>query len=121
MDIGGDKPLSWLSIPKEDTPFLGIRGIRLLLSNVEIFKKQLRAIYRVALQQSENKNNVTFRIMFPMISHTVEFLKAKEIALEVQKELSASPVQLGIMIETPASTLMVEFFAKKLIFFNRNK
>ncbi len=118
MDIGGDKPVSWLQIPKEDNPFLGIRGIRLLLSNITIFKKQLRAIYRAALQQFENKNTVTFRIMFPMISRTVEFLKAKEIALEVQEELKAPPVQLGIMIETPASALMAEFLAKEVDFFS---
>lgn len=118
MDIGGDKPVSWLKMPHEDNPFLGIRGIRLLLRNPQVFEEQLSAIYKAALWQKEQGRQITFHIMFPMIARTSEFLRAKKIALKVRDEVQAPDIPLGIMIETPAAALISEHIAKEVDFFS---
>lgn len=118
MDIGGDKPVAWMDMPKEDNPFLGIRGIRLLFDNEDVFRDQLSSIYMVALWQEEQNIPVTCRIMFPMISKLSEFLKAKKIALSVQKSLKAPSVPLGVMIETPSLALTAKYVAEEADFFS---
>ena len=118
MDIGGDKPVSWLPMQHEENPFLGIRGIRLLLRNEDIFKDQLASVYKVAKWQQDNNKPITCNIMFPMIARTSEFLRAKKIALEVQESLQAPNVPLGIMIETPSSALIAKHISKEVDFFS---
>ncbi len=118
MDIGGDKPVSWIHMDKEDNPFLGIRGIRLLLKHKKIFTTQLEAIYRAALWQQNQGSPVTIEIMFPMITRTIEFDEARSIAKQVQKQIGAPDVKLGVMIETPAAVLIANHLAHDADFFS---
>lgn len=117
MDIGGDKPLTYLPLPKEMNPFLGYRAIRISLDRQEIFRTQLRALIRAA-NYGEN------RIMFPMIATLDEFRAAKQIFNEEQQRLVASGVsaaktiQLGMMVEIPASAISADQFAKEVDFFS---
>lgn len=117
LDIGGDKQLAYLNMPLEENPFLGNRGIRLCLQNKPIFAEQLEAILRAAAG-----NRV--KIMLPMVTSVREIAQAKEILEEVKQKLYAQEipycedVQLGIMIETPASAIMAEQFAKHCDFFS---
>ena len=117
-DIGGDKPVSWLKQPKEDNPFLGVRGIRLSLRHPDIFKRQLEAIYRVAKAQAEELGSTGIHIMFPMISALNEFLQAKAIAETVRQDLGAPELPLGMMIEVPSAALLAAHFAKEADFFS---
>ncbi|WP_164970282.1 phosphoenolpyruvate--protein phosphotransferase [Halarcobacter ebronensis] len=111
LDIGGDKEVAYLNMPKEDNPFLGIRGIRLCLENKELFKEQLRAIY-----QASKYGDV--KIMFPMISLIEEFKEAVKIAEEIRKEVGAEPIDIGMMIEVPSAVLLAKEFAKEAKFFS---
>jgi len=111
LDIGGDKLASYISVPKEENPFLGVRGIRLCLSQPEIFLPQLRAIYRASLTGP-------IRIMFPMITTLEDLQAAKHLAEEVRREVGAPPVEIGIMVEVPATVLMAREFAKEADFFS---
>lgn len=117
LDVGGDKEISYLSLPKEMNPFLGYRAIRLCLDRLDIFKTQLRAIYRAS-----NFGNI--RIMFPMISNIKELRDAKKVAAEVREELRNENipfdenVQLGIMVEIPAVAVHSQAFAKEVDFFS---
>lgn len=117
MDIGGDKPLTYLPLPKEMNPFLGYRAIRISLDRQEIFRTQLRALIRAA-------NYGEIRIMFPMIATLDEFRAAKQIFNEEQQRLVASGVsvaktiQLGMMVEIPASAISADQFAKEVDFFS---
>ena len=117
MDIGGDKPLTYLPLPKEMNPFLGYRAIRISLDRQEIFRTQLRALIRAA-------NYGEIRIMFPMIATLGEFRAAKQIFNEEQQRLVASGVsvaktiQLGMMVEIPASAISADQFAKEVDFFS---
>ncbi|MDF1617281.1 phosphoenolpyruvate--protein phosphotransferase [Petrocella sp. FN5] len=117
LDIGGDKESPLFDIPKEDNPFLGYRGIRLCLEEVEIFKTQLRAILRASAHGQ-------IKIMFPMIASLTEIRKAKDILKICKKELEAvdvaydSNIEVGIMIETPAAVVMADLFAKEVDFFS---
>ena len=117
MDIGGDKPLTYLPLPKEMNPFLGYRAIRISLDRQEIFRTQLRALIRAA-------NYGEIRIMFPMIATLDEFRAAEQIFNEEQQRLVASGVsvaktiQLGMMVEIPASAISADQFAKEVDFFS---
>ncbi|MDR2793356.1 MAG: phosphoenolpyruvate--protein phosphotransferase [Treponema sp.] len=117
LDIGADKQVDYLNLPKEENPALGIRAIRLCLNRPELFKTQLRAIYRASLYGNA-------AIMFPMISSLDELLRAKEAARAVREALAAHSVPfkrdvpIGIMIETPASAIISDILAKEADFFS---
>lgn len=117
LDIGGDKELKYYEFEKEENPFLGWRAIRISLELKEMFRTQLRAILRA----SEFGH---IRIMFPMIISLEEFRQAKELVEECKQELIKENIsfdkniELGIMIETPASVLLAEELAKEVDFFS---
>ena len=111
LDVGGDKPLAYLPIPKEDNPFLGERGIRVGLDRPEILRTQLRALLRA----SEFGN---LRIMFPMIATMAELLDAKAILGEEASSLGIAPMPCGIMAEIPVVAVMAEVFAEEADFFS---
>lgn len=117
MDIGGDKPVPMLSIPPQQNPFLGLRGVRLSLERTDIFKTQLRALLRAAVEGN-------IKVMFPMICTVSEFRKCKLLLEECAEELGhrgvpyRDDIHLGIMIETPASVLLADEFAREVSFFS---
>ncbi len=117
LDVGGDKKIPYLNIPKEENPFLGYRAIRYCLNEKSILKIQIRAILRAS---SFGKA----RIMFPMISTLNELLMAKEILEECKEELKRGNIkydeniEIGIMIETPAAALISDILAKEVDFFS---
>ncbi|NJP04214.1 MAG: phosphoenolpyruvate--protein phosphotransferase [Chloroflexaceae bacterium] len=111
LDIGGDKAVPYLDLPAEDNPFLGVRGIRLCLRRPDLFRSQLRAIYRAA-------QTGPVKIMFPMIATLEEFREAKAIAEEVRLEIGASVVEIGIMVEVPSTVWLAREFAQEVDFFS---
>lgn len=116
LDIGADKQVPYLGLEKEENPAMGYRAIRICLNEPEIFKTQLRAIFRASAF-----GNVG--IMYPMIISVEEVRKIREIVAEVKSELKAQGVpfkeiEQGIMIETPASVLISEELAKEVDFFS---
>ncbi|MGN6627366.1 MAG: phosphoenolpyruvate--protein phosphotransferase [Tepidisphaeraceae bacterium] len=111
LDIGGDKPVPYLNLAHEDNPFLGLRGIRLCLAMPDVFKTQLRAIFRAAAHGS-------VKIMFPMIATLVDLRAAKLIVEQVRSELHAEPVEVGIMIEVPSAVVMAAELAREVDFFS---
>lgn len=117
LDIGGDKDLKYMKLPKEGNPFLGYRAIRICLDNSELFKTQLRAILRASAY-----GNVV--IMLPMISSIEELRDAKKIIQDVKKELSTEnipfkkDIEVGIMVEIPSAAIIAEELAKECDFFS---
>ncbi len=111
LDIGGDKAAPYLDMPAEENPFLGVRGIRLCLAKPDLFRTQLRAIYRAA-------EYGLVRIMFPMVSTVEDLEAAKAIAAEVRWEVKGKPVEMGIMIEVPSAVLMAQELAQEADFFS---
>ena len=116
LDIGADKQVDYFKLPKEENPAMGYRAIRICLDRIDVFKTQLRAIYRASVYG-------TAAIMFPMIISVKEILRIKEIVEEVKAELTAAgieiaPVELGIIVETPAAVMISEELAKEVSFFS---
>ncbi|MDA7850859.1 phosphoenolpyruvate--protein phosphotransferase [Acidimicrobiaceae bacterium] len=111
LDIGGDKQVDYLSLPVEENPFLGVRGIRLSLQIEELYRSQIESILT-----SRDAHRV--KIMFPMISTIEDFLKSKIIIEEIAENLGKKMPKVGIMIETPSSTILVEDFAQHVDFFS---
>lgn len=116
LDIGADKQVDYFKLPKEENPAMGYRAIRICLDRIDVFKTQLRAIYRASVYG-------TAAIMFPMIISVKEIVRIKEIVEEVKAELTAAgieiaPVELGIMVETPAAVMISEELAKEVSFFS---
>ena len=116
LDIGADKQVDYFNMEHEENPAMGYRAIRICLDRVEIFKTQLRALYRASAFG-------TISIMFPMIISVKEVQEIKKICAEVRAELDASgieygDVELGIMIETPAAVMISDLLAKEVDFFS---
>lgn len=111
LDIGGDKAVPYLSLPAEENPFLGVRGIRLCLNRPDLFKTQLRAIYRASVDGP-------VKIMFPMIATLEDLRAAKAIAEQVRQEVNVPPVEIGMMVEVPSTVLMAAEFAREVDFFS---
>ncbi|MDR0707532.1 MAG: phosphoenolpyruvate--protein phosphotransferase [Treponema sp.] len=117
LDIGADKQADYFNLPKEENPAMGMRAIRICLTRPDIFKTQLRAIYRASVHGNA-------AIMFPMICSLDELLRAKELAKAVREDLAAKgvpfklDVPIGIMIETPASAVVSDMLAREADFFS---
>lgn len=117
LDIGGDKELLYLNLPKEMNPFLGFRAIRLCLEMQNMFRTQLRALLRASVHGN-------LKIMFPMIATLDEFRQAKAILIEEKEKLQAEgttvaeSIEVGMMVEIPSSAIMAHLFAKEVDFFS---
>ncbi|MGN7174707.1 phosphoenolpyruvate--protein phosphotransferase [Paenibacillus sp. FSL R5-0490] len=117
LDIGGDKELPYLNLPKEMNPFLGFRAIRLCLEEQDMFRTQLRALLRASTFGN-------LKIMFPMIATLDEFRQGKAILEEEKQKLVsegtqvADNIEIGIMVEIPSTAVMAEQFAKEVDFFS---
>lgn len=117
LDVGGDKELPYLDLPKEMNPFLGFRAIRFCLENEHVFRPQLRALLRASVYGN-------LKIMFPMIATLEEFRKAKEILLDEKENLKneghqvSDSIEVGIMVEIPSTAVIAKQFAKEVDFFS---
>ncbi|MBO0996127.1 phosphoenolpyruvate--protein phosphotransferase, partial [Bacillus sp. SD088] len=117
LDIGGDKKLSYLQLPKEMNPFLGFRAIRLCLEEQDIFRTQLRALLRAS-------HYGNLKIMFPMIATISELKEAKAILQEEEEKLVArgvevsDSIEIGMMVEIPSTAVLADQFAKEVDFFS---
>ena len=117
LDIGADKQIGYFNLPKEDNPAMGMRALRICLTRPEIFRTQLRALFRASAFGK-------LGIMFPMVTSVWEVREAKKICENVKNELKAEgipysdDVQIGIMIETPAAAIMSDRLAKEVDFFS---
>ena len=117
LDIGADKQADYFRLPREENPAMGMRAIRICLTRPEVFRTQLRALYRASAYGR-------LAIMFPMITHVSEVRRIRAIAEEVRRELKAEGVpfdgnvELGIMIETPAAALLSGDLAREVDFFS---
>ncbi|SDS93960.1 phosphoenolpyruvate-protein phosphotransferase [Paenibacillaceae bacterium GAS479] len=117
MDIGGDKELPLLDLPREDNPFLGYRALRISLDRPQLFKTQLRAILRASAHGN-------IKVMFPMVATLGEWRRAKALLDEAREELRAEgkpfrdDMEAGIMIEIPAAAMMADRLAREVDFFS---
>ncbi|MGL6174708.1 MAG: phosphoenolpyruvate--protein phosphotransferase, partial [Cellulosilyticaceae bacterium] len=117
LDVGGDKEIPYLNIPKEENPFLGYRAIRVCLEQEDMFKTQLRALLRASVYGK-------LGIMFPMIISAEEVVVAKALIEECKEELKtegiaySETIEVGVMIETPAAAFVSDMIAKEVDFFS---
>lgn len=117
LDIGADKQVDYFNMPKEENPAMGVRAIRICLTRKDVFKTQLRALYRASVYGK-------IAIMFPMISSVKEVRQIKEICKEVCDELKSEGIayneniELGVMIEIPAAAICSDQLAKEVDFFS---
>ena len=116
LDIGADKQVDYFNLKKEDNPAMGYRAIRICLERVDVFKTQLRALWRASYYGK-------ISVMFPMIISVDEVHRIKEIVEDVKKELDEQgipygEVEIGVMIETPAAVMITEDLAKEVDFFS---
>jgi len=111
LDVGGDKPLPYLPLPKEDNPFLGLRGLRVGLDRPGMLRLQLRAILRASRAGP-------VRVMFPMVATLTELRAARAILDEECHNLGAAPIPVGIMVEVPSVALLASAFAREVDFFS---
>ncbi|MUK89194.1 phosphoenolpyruvate--protein phosphotransferase [Ornithinibacillus sp. L9] len=117
LDVGGDKELPYLDLPKELNPFLGFRAIRFCLDNEHVFRPQLRALLRASVHGN-------LKIMFPMIATLEEFRQAKAILLDEKENLKnegievSDSIEVGIMVEIPSTAVIAKQFAKEVDFFS---
>ncbi|MFJ7884244.1 phosphoenolpyruvate--protein phosphotransferase [Pseudomonas sp. NPDC096917] len=111
LDVGGDKPLPYWPIEKEENPFLGVRGIRLTLQRPHVMESQLRALLRSA-------DNRPLRIMFPMVGSVAEWRAARDMTERLRLEIPVADLQLGIMIEVPSAALLAPVLAREVDFFS---
>ena len=117
LDIGADKQADYFQLPKEENPAMGLRAIRICLTRPEVFRTQLRALYRASAHGK-------LGIMFPMITSVSEVKRIKEMCAQVREELKAEGVpfdekaELGIMIETPAAAVISDLLAREVDFFS---
>lgn len=116
LDIGGDKVIPYLNMPKEDNPFLGLRAIRLCFANEELFRTQLRALLRASSYGN-------LKIMFPMISSIGEIRQAKQWLAEekealIDQNVDVRDFEIGIMVEIPSAAILSPVFAKEVDFFS---
>ena len=117
LDVGGDKPIPYLDIPKENNPYLGLRGLRYCLYDVDLFKTQLKAICRVSA-------NYDVRLMYPMVSVPEELVAANRILQEVREELDDADIlydeymEVGIMIEVPSAIFSIPELGEHCNFFS---
>ncbi|TBW34874.1 phosphoenolpyruvate--protein phosphotransferase [Siculibacillus lacustris] len=112
LDIGGDKQVAHLDLPREENPFLGVRGARLLLRRPDLLDPQLRALYRAA------KSGRRLSIMFPMITSLQEVTALRAVCERIRAEVDAPAVPLGIMVEVPSAAMMADVFAPHVDFFS---
>ncbi|SCY43345.1 phosphoenolpyruvate--protein phosphotransferase [Alkaliphilus peptidifermentans] len=117
LDIGGDKNIPYLDLPKEENPFLGYRAIRICFDRIDIFKSQLRAILRASAYGNA-------RIMYPMIASVEEVIQANAILSEVKSDLLEndipfnSKIEVGVMIEIPSAAITADLIIKEVDFFS---
>lgn len=112
LDIGGDKSLPYLNLAHEENPFLGLRGIRLTLKYRELFKTQFKALLRASCYGN-------LKIMYPMVANLEEIIEARKILEEAKQEIDKwGPLEIGIMIETPAAALAADILAREVDFFS---
>jgi len=111
LDVGGDKPLPYLPVPREDNPFLGERGIRVGLDRPEVLRTQIRAVLRASPAGR-------VALMFPMVAMMQELPDAKAVLAEEAKALGMAPLPCGIMVEVPSAAVMADTFAQEADFFS---
>jgi phosphocarrier protein FPr len=111
LDVGGDKPIAYLPMSAEANPFLGERGIRLTLNRPELFRAQVRAILRASRAGK-------VAVMFPMVATVAEWRAGRELVERERAELRVPPIQVGIMVETPAAALISDRLARGADFFS---
>jgi phosphocarrier protein FPr len=111
LDVGGDKPLSYLPLPREDNPFLGERGVRVMLNRPELLRAQLRAILLAAREGS-------IAVMFPMIAAIDEWRAVRDVLESERQKLDAPRIEAGIMVEVPSAALIADHFAAEVDFFS---